>query len=211
MVETLTKWLAEQGLGARSSILGFATSVSKIYYLLLPSHNMTETLWRKSNGNPRKIHRRGSEVIYSKLLPGDSKNDPFLSITASCPLLFYQKWSQPKLCSRFVSSCHCQRFRDLQQNSCQLGCLLRRPRESGHYKIRTWFTRASVCSVRQIYKYFCRDFFFLYWVSFLSYNYIILINDDSLLRKSQKICFMIYLLILFLQFLLYLFFIYLFI
>ena len=39
---------------------------------------------------------RPTEVIYSKLLPGDSKNAPFLSITALCPLLFYQKWSHFK-------------------------------------------------------------------------------------------------------------------
>ena len=138
---------------------------------------------QQSKQNPSA--RRGQRKTYSKLLPGDSKTVPFLSITASCPLLFYQKWShskgiQPKLGTRFVYiflSCHCQRFRDLRQISCQLVCLLRRPRESGHYKIRTWFMRASGCSVQRIYKYFCRDIF-LYWFSFLLYNYIILINDE---------------------------------
>ena len=141
---------------------------------------MTETFLKRYMTKNQQQPQQNPSVrptkrkTYLKLLPCDSKAVPFLSITALCPLWFYQKWShskgiQPKLGTR--SYCPCQRFRDLRQNSWQLGCLLRRPRASGHYKIRTWFMRASWCSVLQIYKYFCRDFF-LYRFSFLFYNYI---------------------------------------
>ena len=112
-VPWLKLWLAEQGLGARDSILGFANSVSEIEYILLPSRKMTETFFKqymtKNQRQPKQNSsaRRGQGKMCSKLLPGDSKTVPFLSISASCPLLFYEKGShfkgiQPKLGSRFV-------------------------------------------------------------------------------------------------------------
>ena len=74
---------------------------------------MTETFLKrymtKKQRQPKQnpSARRGQRKTYSKLLHGDSKTVPYLSRTASCPLLFYQKWShskgiQPKLGTRFV-------------------------------------------------------------------------------------------------------------
>ena len=109
-VPWLKLWLAEQGLGPGGSILGFANSVSEIWYLLLPSRNMTETFLKPYvyDEKPTTIQAKSIGAARpTKLLPGDSKTVPFLSITASCPLSFYQKWShskgiQPKLGTLFV-------------------------------------------------------------------------------------------------------------
>ena len=152
-------------------------------------------------------------------MPGNSKTVPFLSITASCPLLFDQKWShskgiQPKLGTRFVYIfCHCQRFRDLRRTNYVSLCAyldVRANRVSIKHERGLW-ERVGVPSDRFINIYFCRDIFLYSFSFFLYCYYIILINDDSLLRKSQKINFMIYLIILFLQFLLYSFIYFLFI
>ena len=61
----------------------------------------------KNQRQPKQNPRRGQRKTYSKLLPCDSKTINN-SLTASCPLLFYQKLShsqgiQPKLGTR--SSC----------------------------------------------------------------------------------------------------------
>ena len=189
-VPWLKLWLAEQGLGARDSILGFANSVSEIEYILLPSRKMTETFFKQYMTKNQRQPKQNSSARPTKdvveIIAWRFWNCPFLSISASCPLLFYQKWShfkgiQPKLGSRFVFylSVTVSDFAisdKIHVSFTELGCLLRRPRESGHYKIRTWFMRATGCSVRQIYKYFCRDFF-LYCFSF--FIFLIIYRSNS--------------------------------
>ena len=127
--------------------------------------------------------RRGQRKTYSKLLPGDFKTVPFLSITASCPLLFYQKWShskgiQTKLGTRFVYlPVTVIDFAISDEIHVSLGAYLdvRANRVTIKHERGLW-EQTSGCSVQQTYKYFCRDFF-LYWFSF--FYFIIIYRSNS--------------------------------
>ena len=108
-VPWLKIWLAEQGLGARGFDLGFCQFSFRDLVSPAPKSQYDWNIFKAIyDEKPTAIQAKSIGATRpTKLLPGDSKTVPFLSITASCPLLFYQKWwhskgIQPKLGTLFV-------------------------------------------------------------------------------------------------------------